>query len=164
VRYGLERFGTPVEILTRTPRTLEGAPTSVTLPHLGRFVGTTVVERPRAYLVPAPMAAHLRLHGLSVQEAVGTFEVEVPVVEGLGSEGGRAILEAAAVGDLSVSWRREPRAVPPGWALVPTDQPLGAIAVYLCEPESDDGAVENGLLPVPTMGEELALWRVPALG
>ncbi len=163
IRYSLERFDTPVEILTRTPRTLEGRPTRVTLPHLGRFVGTTVVDRPAAYLVPAPMAAHLRLHGLSLQEAVGTFEVETPVVEGLGSEGGRAILEAAAVGDLSVSWRREARAVPPGWALVPTDQPLGAIAVYLCEPESDDGAVENGLLPVPSLSEELALWRVPSL-
>ena len=164
IRYGLECFDTPVEILTRTPRTLEGAPTSVTLPYLGRFVGSTVVARPEAYLVPAPMAAHLRLHGLSLQEAVGTFEVEVPVVESMGSEGGRAILEAAAVGDISVSWRRGPRAVPPGWALVPTEQPLGAIAVYLCEPESDDGAVENGLLPVPVLGQELALWRVPALG
>ena len=164
IRYGLERFETPIEILTRTPRTLEGAPTSVTLPYLGRFVGTTVVDRPEAYLVPAPMAGHLRLHGLTLQEAVGTFEVEVPVVEGLGSMGGRAILEAATVGELSVSWRRGPRAVPPGWALVPTDQPLGAIAVYLCEPESDDGAVENGLLPPPALGEELALWRVPALG
>jgi hypothetical protein len=164
VRYGLERFENPIDILTRSPRMLEGAPTTVTLPHLGRFVGTTVVERPEAYLVPASMAAHLRLHGLNLQEAVGTFEVEVPVVEGLGSMGGRAILEAATVGELSVSWRREPRPVPPGWALVPTDQPLGAIAVYLCEPESDDGAVENGLLPAPDLGEELALWRVPALG
>ena len=164
IRYGLERAAAPVEILTRTPRTLEGAPTSVTLPYLGRFVGTTLVDRPAAYLVSAPMAAHLRLHGLSVQEAMGTFEVEVPVVESMGSEEGRAILEAAAVGELSVSWRRGPRAVPPGWALVPTEQPLGAIATYLCEPESDDGAVENGLLPVPSLGSELALWRVPALG
>jgi len=164
VRYGLERFEAPLEILTRTPRTLEGAPTRVTLPYLGRFVGTTVVDRPAAYLVPAPMAAHLRLHGLTLQEAVGTFEVEVPVLEGLGSEGGRAILEAAAIGELAVSWRRGPRAVPPGWALVPTDQPLAAIAVYLCEPESDDGAVENGLLPVPALGKELGLWRVPVLG
>jgi hypothetical protein len=160
VRYALERRAEPVDILTRTPRTLEGAPTTVTLPHLARFVGTTIVERPAAYLVPAPLAAHLRLHGLAVREAVGTFEVEVPVVEVLGTQGGRAILEAASVGELSVSWRRGPRAVPPGWALVPTDQPLGAVAVYLCEPESDDGAVENGLLPPPAQGEELALWRV----
>jgi hypothetical protein len=164
IRYGLERFDQPIEILTRTPRTLEGAPTRVTLPYLGRFVGTTVVGRPAAYLVPAPMAAHLRLHGLTLCEAMGTFEVEVPVVEKLESEGGRAILEAAAIGELAVSWRSGPRVVPPGWALVPTDQPLGAIAVYLCEPESDDGAVENGLLPAPALGAELPLWRVSALG
>ncbi|HJW43356.1 MAG TPA: M14 family metallopeptidase [Geothrix sp.] len=164
VRYQLIRRESPIEVLTRTPRTLDGAPTSVTIPHLARFVGTTVAERPEAYLVPASVASHLRLHGLSLQAAVGTFEVEVPVVEDLGSESGRAILEAAAVGELAVSWRRGPRAVPPGWALVPTEQPLGAIAAYLCEPESDDGAVENGLLPVPALGEELPLWRVPELG
>jgi hypothetical protein len=160
IRYGLERFAKPVEILTRTPRTLEGAPSSVTLPYLGRFVGSTVVDRPQAYLVPARLAAHLRLHGLSLQPAMGTFDVDVPTVEALSSEGGRAILEASAVGELSVSWRREARSIPPGWSLVPTDQPLGAIAVYLCEPESDDGAVENGLVPVPKPGEELPLWRV----
>jgi len=164
IRYGLERFEQPIEILTRSPRTLEGAPTVVTLPYLGRFVGTTRVDRPEAYLVPARMAAHLRLHGLTLQQAMGTFEVEVPTTVGLGSEGGRGILEAASVGEVSVSWHREARSVPPGWALVPTDQPLGAIAVYLCEPESDDGAVENGLLPAPALGEELPLWRVPALG
>jgi len=164
VRYKLETFERPVEILTRTPRTLEGAPSSVTIPHLGRFVGSTVVERPAAYLVPPAVASHLRLHGLTLQEALGAFEVEVPVVEALESEGGRAILEAAAVGELSVSWRRGSRKAPAGWSLVPTDQPLGAIAAYLCEAESDDGAVENGLLSVPALGEELALWRVPDLG
>ncbi len=164
IRYGLERFEAPIEILTRTPRTLEGAPTSLHLPHLARFVGTRLVDRPAGYLVPASLGAHLRLHGLSVQPAMGTFEVEVPRTEGLGTEGGRAILEASEVGELTVSWRPETRTVPPGWALVPTDQPLGAVAVYLCEPESDDGAVENGLLPVPALGEDLDLWRVPALG
>ncbi|WP_306591333.1 M14 family metallopeptidase [Geothrix sp. 21YS21S-4] len=164
VRSKLEPFDRPVEILTRTPRTLEGAPSTVTLPHFGRFVGTLVVDRPAAYLVAPSVADHLRLHGLRVEDARGTFEAEVPVVESLGSEGGRAILEAAAVGELEVSWRRGPRAAPAGWSLVPTDQPLGAIAAYLCEAESDDGAVENGLLPVPALGEELALWRVPHLG
>ncbi|WP_243318448.1 M14 family metallopeptidase [Geothrix paludis] len=164
VRYDLKTFQQPVEILTRTPRTLEGAPSAVTIPHLGRFVGSLVVDRPAAYLVPPPVAAHLRLHGLALQEALGTFDVEVPVVEALETEGGRAILEAAAVGELSVSWRRGPRKAPVGWSLVPTDQPLGAIAAYLCEAESDDGAVENGLLPAPTPGDELALWRVPDLG
>ncbi len=161
VRYGLQAFDEPIEILTRMPRTLDGEPTSVTIPHIGRFKGTKVVDRPAAYLVAAPLAAHLRQHGLAVEEAKGTFDVEVPVVEDLGSEEGRAILEAARVGELSVSWKRGPRAAPTGFGLVRTDQPLGAIAVYFCEAESDDGAIENGLLPVPKQGDELALWRAP---
>ena len=107
--------------------------------------------------------AHLRQHGLLVEDATGTFDVEVPVVEDLGSEEGRAILEAAWVGELCVSWRKGLRAPLPGFGLVRTDQPLGAIAVYFCEPESDDGAIENGLLPVPKRGDELAIWRVPGL-
>jgi hypothetical protein len=159
VRYRLERLDTPVTILTRTPRTLEGAPSTIDLPHLGRFVGSTVVDRPWAYLVPPPVAAALRGHGLAVEEAKGSFAASAPVVESLGTEAGRSILEAAKVGELSVSWRTGPRAAPPAYALVKTDQPLGAIAVYLCEPESDDGAVENGLVPVPGLGDELPIWR-----
>jgi hypothetical protein len=160
VRYGLKTFEQPLEILTRTPRILDGEPSSITLPYLARFVGTTVVDRPQAYLVPASVGAHLRGHGLRTEEASGTYDVAVPKVEGLGSEGGRAILEAAKVGEMSVSWKQGPREAPEGSVLVPTDQPLGAIAVYLCEPESDDGAVENNLLPVPKVGDELGIWRV----
>lgn len=160
VRYRLELCEKPFTVLTRTPRTLEGAPTTLTLPHLARFVGSKVVDRPAAYLVPEAVAAHLRGHGLAVAPAKGTFEVDVPVVEGFGAEGGRAILEAARVGEVTVSWRRGPRQAPEGAALVRTDQPLGAIAVYLCEPESDDGALENGLVAAPALGGELPIWRV----
>jgi hypothetical protein len=42
---------------------------------------------------------------------------------------------------------------------VRTDQALAAIAVYLCEPESDDGAVENGLVIAPDVGAEFPIWR-----
>ena len=78
---------------------------------------------------------------------------------GFDTEGGRKILEASEVGDLQVEWRRDRRAVPAGARLVRTDQPLGAVAVYLCEPESDDGAVENGLVAAPAAGAEFPIWR-----
>jgi len=161
VRYRLDRFAEPIEVLTRTPRTLEGAPSSVRIPHLARFVGTVVVDRPAAYVVPARVAAHLRQHGLAVEDAKGTVDAEVATVEGFGAETGRKILEAAKVGELRVSWKRGARAVPAGAGLVRTDQPLGAIAVYLGEPESDDGAVENGLVEPPAQGAEFPIWRVP---
>jgi hypothetical protein len=31
--------------------------------------------------------------------------------------------------------------------------------VYLCEPESDDGALENGLIDAPNEGAEYPIWR-----
>ncbi|MGE5182510.1 MAG: M14 family metallopeptidase [Acidobacteriota bacterium] len=162
VRYRLDAFDEPIEIPTRTPRTLEGAPSLARVRHFARFVGTTVVARPPAYAVPPAVAAHLVRHGLAVGDAPAAADVEVATVAGYGSEGGRKILEAAAVGELHVEWKRGSRALPPGMRLVRTDQPLGAIAVYLCEPESDDGAVENGLVPAPEVGGEFPIWRVHA--
>lgn len=161
VRYRLGKMPDPVTILTRTPRTLQGAESIVTIPHIARFVGTTVVDRPPAYAVPAAVAAHLRQHGLTTRPApAGAMDVEIARVESVGTEGGRGILEAAAVGELDVSWRQTRAPVPAGWEIVDTSQPLGAIAVYLCEPESDDGAVENCGLSAPKAGDDYGTWRV----
>jgi hypothetical protein len=160
VRYRLEQTGTPIDILTRSPRTFAGEPVTMRIPYHARFVGTTVVERPRAYLVPPAIAHHLRQHGLRVGPAEGVQDVEIARVTSLGTEGGRAILEAARVGEVSVRWSEEARKAPEGWFRVDTEQPLGAIAVYLCEPESDDGAVENGLVAVPGVGDEHPAWRL----
>ncbi len=160
VRYTIESFPAPIEVLTRTPRTLDGEPSSVRLPHVARFVGTAVVDRPVAYLVPPRMAEHLRAHGLSLTPAVGPHDVEVARIEAIGSQDGRKILEAERFGDMSVSWHAARKTAKPGWSRVATDQPLGAIAVYLCEPQSDDGAVENGLVDAPTLGDEFPIWRV----
>ena len=159
VRYRLDAFDAPIEIPTRTPRTLDGAPSTAIVRHFSRFVGTTVVDRPPAYVIPAEVAAHLARHGLATEPAAGARAVDVATVSGFGAEGGRKILEASEVGDLRVEWRSERRELPAGAHIVRTDQPLGAIAVYLCEPESDDGAVENGLVPAPALGAEFPIWR-----
>jgi len=105
------------------------------------------------------MAEHLGRHGLAVEAAPDELEAEVATVAEIASEGGRMILESAAVGDLRVEWKKATRKAPGGAKLVRTDQPLAAIAVYLCEPESDDGAVENGLVAAPTVGSEFPIWR-----
>jgi peptidoglycan/xylan/chitin deacetylase (PgdA/CDA1 family) len=159
VRYRLDAFDEPIEIPTREPRTLEGRPTAVKVRHLSRFVGTAVVDRPPAYLVPPAVAAHLELHGLDLEDPPATLEVEVATAVAEASEAGRKILEDAKVGALSVAWRRETRRPPAGSRLVRTDQPRGPVAVYFCEPESDDGAVENELVPAPTLGAEFPIAR-----
>jgi hypothetical protein len=159
VRYKLEAFEEPIEIATRTPRTLDGAPSTVKVRYYSNFIGTTVIARPAAYIVPANVAEALERHGLRTEPATGSREVEVASVTGFGSEGGRKILEAAQVGDLQVEWKRATRAMPPGARRVATDNPYGAVAVYLCEPESDDGVIENGLVAAPSLGDELPIWR-----
>jgi hypothetical protein len=158
VRSRLDAFDEPIEIATLTPRTLDGKPSMVKVRYFANFVGTTVVDRPAAYVVPPDVAAHLQRHGLAVEAARGEREVEVARASGFATEGGRKILEASEVGDLQVEWKRETRKLD-GHSLVRTDQPLGAIAVYLCEPESDDGAIENGLVAAPAVGGEFPIWR-----
>jgi hypothetical protein len=159
VRCRLEPFDGTLSIPTRTPRTLDGAPTAAAVRYFANFVGSTIVARPPAYLVPAGVGAHLARHGLAVESAIGEHDVEIATVSGFTTEGGRKILEASLVGDLAVDWHRTVRAAPPGAVRVRTDQPLGAIAVYLCEPESDDGAIENGLVARPSAGAEYPIWR-----
>ncbi|HEY0990124.1 MAG TPA: M14 family metallopeptidase [Kofleriaceae bacterium] len=159
IRYRLDAFDDVVEVPTRTPRTPDGIPTTTAVRYFGKFVGTTVVQRPPAYVVDDKMAAHLERHGLTVEATPDEIDAEVATVVEIASEGGRKILESAAVGDLRVEWKRGARQVAPGSKLVRTDQPLAAIAVYLCEPESDDGAIENGLVAAPAVGDEFPIWR-----
>lgn len=160
VSYRVEAMETPIDILTRLPRTRSGEPHTVRIPFLARFVGQAVVQRPRAYALPAQLKPFLVGHGLRIEAAPAHATVEAACFEGSSHLGGRAILEAAGVRQCQVSWRKESRRLASDSILLPTDQPLGALAVYLCEPESDDGLVENGLLPTPAQGQEFAVLRI----
>jgi hypothetical protein len=150
----------PIEILTRAPRTLEGQPISLKIPYLAHFTGETMVIRPRAYVVPGRLGPFLRRHGLRVEAAPATARIERATLESLGKISGRAILEASGVGDRHVSWAPALAHFAPDALSIPTDQPLGALAVYLCEPESDDGIVEAGLSPAPALGGAFEIVRL----
>jgi hypothetical protein len=160
VRYRLSVMPEPIEILTREPRALDGKPVSVKMPYLARFVGEAVVERPRAYIVPVRLGPFFRGHGLRLEAAPGSARVERATLESLGAVSGRAILEASRVGRRQVSWARAEAQLRSDSLLLSTEQPLGALAVYLCEPESDDGLVEAGLSPAPAVGEAFEVVRL----
>jgi hypothetical protein len=167
VRYRLEAFpDQQVEVLTREPYTLQGAPISVQVPYIGRFVGELVVTRPLAYAVPENVAAHLHGHGLAIEPKAGALELdaEIATVRALVSSAGREILEANASPYLEADYRRERRVLPEDYRLVRTDQPRGAIAVYLCEAGSDDGLLACELIGEPRPGTEFPAWRVHAIG
>ncbi|MCU0683436.1 MAG: M14 family metallopeptidase [Polyangiaceae bacterium] len=162
VRYRLEAEAEPARILTRSPRTLEGAPSEVVLPHLARFVGSTLVDRPWAYAVPEAVGRHLAQHGLSARPigAGARAAIEAAIIEEVRETGSRDILEAPGEIVLAARFERASEALPPGSWLVETAQPLGAIAVYLCEAESDDGLLANGLASKPARGDRHPALRV----
>ncbi|HVR81798.1 MAG TPA: M14 family metallopeptidase [Luteimonas sp.] len=165
VRYRLEAFpDTTVEVLTREPYTLDGDPIAVQVPYIGRFVGEHRVQRPLAYAVPENIATRLEGHGLTVERPAHApmLEVEVATIAGEISSAGREILEANASSYLQADYRPARRALPAGWAIVPTAQQRGAIVVYLCEAGSDDGLVACGWIDTPGVGEEFPAWRVHA--
>jgi len=163
VRYRLDAAPEPARILTREPRTLDGAPVEVTLPHLSRFVGTSVVDRPWGYAVPEAVALHLARHGLVCRhlDAPVAAEVEVPWIDAVRETDSRSILEAPGEVLVTSRWERRTEDLPAGTWVVPTGQPLGAIAVYLCEAESDDGLVAARLAPRPRVGERFPALRLP---
>lgn len=162
VRYRLEAEDEPARILTREPYTLDGAPVSVTVPHLCRFVGAEVVDRPWAYIVPEPLVPWLQGHGLRIdrlrQDA--DLALEEATVLAVEPDSSRSILESS-LGERQIQAAYAPvtRRLPEGAAVLRTDQPYGAVAVYLCEATSDDGAVACGRLPEPSPGATFPIQR-----
>jgi hypothetical protein len=160
IRYDIKPMPDQVTIPTREPRTMTGAEVTIRVPHVARFVGTKIVDRPRGYLVPSRLASFLRGHGLRIDATPRNASVEIPTLLGASQVSGRSILEAAGGSERQIAWSKGSRRGTEAFVFLPAEQPLGALAVYLSEPESDDGLLENGLLGTPQPGDELSVLRV----
>jgi hypothetical protein len=122
------------------------------MPHRAKFTPTKTVQRPAAYLVPQELTRvleKLQHHQIRLDRltASRTFNCENDRVENVSKA------ESPDVGSMKreetvVSVSRETGRITgrAGDVLVPTDQTLGTLAVYLLEPESDDGLVRWGYL------------------
>jgi hypothetical protein len=110
------------------------------------FAATAARPVPREYVVPAradnlhrTIAASLRLHGLTFRETADavTRDVERFIVRRVqrAERPFQNRLETAVGGE----WAAASVTLPAGSLIVPTTQPLGRLAFYLLDPESDDG-------------------------
>jgi hypothetical protein len=130
---------------------VEDAVTPVKMLDYGLFAAARSVPIARAYLIPhkeevGAIVEKLRAHGIVVEELARplTVDVERFTVEKVT----RAPRRIQGHDNVKVTWRSEEEKVrfEAGTYFVRTSQPLGLLAAYLLEPESDDGLVSWNFL------------------
>lgn len=122
------------------------------VPFFGKFVPTKTVRRPFAYLIPAELRLvleKLRLHNIETRTV--QKEVSIPVERyRIASVTRYPAADYGSVPKEEVKveavLERTQLTVPKGMIVVPTAQSQGSLAVYLLEPESDDGLATWGFL------------------
>ncbi|HSB10104.1 MAG TPA: M14 family metallopeptidase [Blastocatellia bacterium] len=157
VEYELKPRPKPVDILVgevtkvRNPRSgrdmtgmVEDKFTPVKMQDFGLFAAKRSVATARAYLFRREDGTRsaiekLLQHGIAVEELTEplTAEVESFVIDGV-KRAGRAFQGHQAV-TLTGRYKKETIEFPAGSIIVRAAQPLGTLAAYLLEPESDDG-------------------------
>lgn len=136
------------------------------MPVFDRFAGTDRVSRPAGYLLPPAythLVALLRSQGVQVARLRGPWSgaAEAFTVDSVRAapfvfEGHRTVAVRGA-------WRSATADAAPGWYFVSTDQRLGAFAVVLLEPASEDGFATWNLLDRDLRrGAALNLFRLSA--
>lgn len=170
IREDLEQIGDSSLTQPGVPRGLRrtGHYKSIRMPVFDRFTSTLDRIPPAAYiLAPRNTAAValLRLHGIRVERsdtawsARGeSFVIESIVTASRAFQGHHEVR-------LTGRWERGLQKLPAGSFIVSTAQPLGALVVYLLEPESDDGlATWNFFDSQLRQGEHFPVRRILGLG
>jgi dipeptidyl aminopeptidase/acylaminoacyl peptidase len=117
-------------------------PQEYTLQYFGSCEPTLYVRKPSAYLLPAAptgVIENLQRHGIEVEELREDIELPTEVYRVDKVSRAQQPFQKHSLTALEVTARTENRRFPAGTLLVRTAQPLGTLAVYLLEPQSEDG-------------------------
>jgi hypothetical protein len=112
------------------------------MPYYADFVPKRSVRLPFAYLVPlagTEVPEKLRQHGLSVERLTEAATLEVEAFHLKEIKGAERLYQGHRTNTVKGEYAVEKREFPKGTFVVRTAQPLGRLAAYLLEPESDDG-------------------------
>jgi dipeptidyl-peptidase-4 len=132
-----QREGSPYPQVKRTDRQK-----TYVMPYFADFFPKRTVRFPYAYLIPVfddEMVAKLVAHGLAVEKlsSPATLEVEAFQVKEL--KGSERLFQGHRMNQVKGDYAMVTKEFPKGTVVVRTGQPLGNLAAYLLEPESDDG-------------------------
>jgi dipeptidyl-peptidase-4 len=153
-------------ITTKTPK-------EYTVDYYGVAEPLMPVRRPYAYLLPASTAhvvENLQRHGIVVEELREDVELDIEIYK-TDKVIQKEIFQKRQLIEVQASARKESRRIAAGTMLVRTNQPLGTLAVYLLEPQAEDGLCawsffekelrEGGDYPVLRLPKETPILATP---
>jgi len=125
---------------------VEDKVTPVKMLDYGTFTAARTVPVARAYLFrreegTRPIIAKLLQHGIAVEELTTTLTAEVQSFTITKVNKAERRFQGHNEVNLSGEYKKQSMTFEPGTLLVRTSQPLGILAAYLLEPESEDGLV-----------------------
>jgi dipeptidyl-peptidase-4 len=171
VRHRMAPLLPPVSVLGFEEEKRDGRVVATSRPrdYPARYLGvaepTLSVRRPWAYLYPATwigVTENLRRHGIAVAELreETAIEVEAYRIDKIRKTG---VFQKRSLVEVEAASRKESRRLPAGTLVVRTAQPLGALAVFLLEPQSEDGLCAWGFFEDAVQeGKEYPVLRLPA--
>jgi len=131
------REGSPFPEIKRTDRKK-----TYVMPYFADFVPKRTVRLPYAYLIPLfneEVLAKLRGHGLAVEKLTEPATLEVEAFRLKEVKAADRLYQGHRTNQVKGEYAVEKREFPKGTLVVRMAQPLGNLAAYLLEPESDDG-------------------------
>ncbi|MGH9882037.1 MAG: hypothetical protein ACRD6N_11430, partial [Pyrinomonadaceae bacterium] len=122
-------------------------PLDLTVPMFDTFRVKRSVARPLCYIVPpqwTEVIEVLKRHGLRLQQALETKEIEIESYRFSEVRWANAPFEGRFITSLKAEKLRERRTFPAGSILVPLNQSLARVAINLLEPEAPDSLLTWG--------------------
>ena len=133
-----------------------------------KVVPTLEVEIPAAYLIPAEFAAvvdTLRRHGIKVEELREQLELDTETYTVTEIAKAKTAFQKHATVTVETTLAKSSTMARPGMFLVRTAQPLGRLAAFLLEPQSEDGLTTwNAFDSRLAMKAPFPVLRLPKLG
>ncbi len=137
-----------------------------TVPYYSDWVGKRGVRFPFAYLLAVPdqdILANLLWHGLVVEKLTEPVILEVESFNPREIKSSERLYQGHRLNQVKGEYTVIKREFAAGTFVIPTSQPLGNLAAYLLEPESDDGLLVWNFFDrhiVPQWGRELQPYPV----
>jgi len=134
-----------------------------TMPFFAEFFAKRSVKLPFGYLIPLPVPeveVKLRQHGITVEKLTQSVTLTVESFKVTELKGQERPYQGHRLNSVKGEYAEAELEFPAGTLFIPMAQPLGKVAAYLLEPESDDGLLvwnffDRNLVPQWGRGQQV---------